>query len=178
MNLFRWSCFPPSGKAEIPLILPITDFNITSHSIAVGWAVVTRRRQPIRFFTLELRKGQGAWENYPKPLNGDDRRLIVWGLEPGRLYSFRISSTIDANTSPFSKPSPPVRTLADGKFGSFWFLKWFYLSLPFHLMQFWFTFLAKYGTPRDVRITSLSPTTLTVEWKVSKAFSKIDVSQI
>lgn len=125
------------GTAETPLILPIADSHVTSRSIKLRWAVVTRRRQPIRYFTLELRKAQGAWQTHPKPLGGSDKELVVWGLEPDHLYRFRIKSTIDGDTSPFSKPSPLVRTLRE----------------------------SGYGSPREVRIISHSPTTLTVSWK-------------
>ena len=76
------------------------------------WAVGRRRNQPIRYFTLRLRKAQGAWETHPKPLTGDDDELEVWDLESNHLYSFEVTATNDAGTSPPSIPSPPVRTLA------------------------------------------------------------------
>lgn len=103
--------FHISDKPERPIILPISDSHITWRSITVRWAVGRRRDQPIRYFTLRFRKGQGAWEIYPKPLSGDDDEVVVWGLESNHLYSFQITATNDAGTSPPSEASPLVRTL-------------------------------------------------------------------
>ena len=112
------SLFTPfsSDVPETPIILPISDSHITWRSILVRWGVGRRRNQPIRYFTLKLRKGQGAWETHPKPLSDDDDQLVVWGLESNHIYSFQITATNDAGTSPPSKPSPPVRTLKKCKY--------------------------------------------------------------
>ncbi|XP_028395112.1 protein sidekick-1-like [Dendronephthya gigantea] len=124
-------------KPERPIILPISDSDITWRSIKVRWAVGRRRDQPIRYFTLRLRKPQGAWEIHPKPLSGTDSEMIVWGLQSNHFYTFEITATNDAGTSPPSAPSPPVRTFRKSTRGS----------------------------PRDVRIMSPSSTSLTITWK-------------
>ena len=118
---------------DAPFILPIQHSDIHERSIQISWTVNTNPRSPIRYFSLQLSKNNGGWQDKPPSISASVRKLTVYGLNPGQSYRFRIMSTNDVGNSPFSLQSNIVTTRPTG------WLSIIVLFTKWKLYCFWFT---------------------------------------
>lgn len=94
-----------------PTAPQISASQIQAREITFSWTLARDGYAPLRFYTIQQAKNDGAWTKLPMSIDPTVTSYTVKSLKPATKYRFKIQATNDIGPSGWSLPSEWTKTL-------------------------------------------------------------------